>query len=74
VDVHVHRISNRLKWVHNTKNPEETRAELESWLPKEYWRPINKLLVGFGQTICTPVSPKCNRCKINNVCPSSSCK
>lgn len=29
--MHVHRISNRLKWVHNTKNPEETRAELESW-------------------------------------------
>jgi endonuclease-3 len=71
VDVHVHRISNRLKWVQNTKNPEQTRMELESWLPKEHWGPINKLLVGFGQTICTPLNTKCDICKINDLCPSA---
>ena len=35
VDVHVHRISNRLGWVRKkTKEPEQTRKDLESWLPR----------------------------------------
>ncbi|KAL8020670.1 putative endonuclease III-like protein [Plasmopara halstedii] len=79
VDTHVHRISNRLKWVQtwNTKNPksqdpEKTRAELEDWLPKEHWGTINPLLVGFGQTICLPRGPKCSECKIRGICPSAN--
>lgn len=36
VDVHVHRIANRLGWVSKpTSDPEKTRLELESWLPVE---------------------------------------
>lgn len=35
VDTHVHRISNRLKWLQKpTKTPEQTRLGLEDWLPK----------------------------------------
>jgi endonuclease-3 len=34
VDTHVHRISNRLGWV-QTSDPEATRINLESWLPRE---------------------------------------
>lgn len=71
VDVHVHRISNRLKWVKKTKNPEETRMGLESWLPKDRWSKINKLLVGFGQTICFPRNPNCKECLANDLCPSA---
>eukprot|EP01103_Thecamoeba_quadrilineata_P015687 TRINITY_DN5030_c0_g1_i1.p1 TRINITY_DN5030_c0_g1~~TRINITY_DN5030_c0_g1_i1.p1 ORF type:complete len:311 (+),score=53.95 TRINITY_DN5030_c0_g1_i1:57-989(+) len=74
VDVHVHRITQRLGWVnHDKKNPtpEDTRRALEKWLPKEYWRPINALLVGFGQTVCVPVGPKCKICLLNKICPSS---
>lgn len=33
VDVHVHRISNRLKWVKTTE-PDKTKDELEKFLPK----------------------------------------
>ncbi|KAI9144016.1 DNA glycosylase [Paraphysoderma sedebokerense] len=73
VDVHVHRISNRLKWV-KTKEPEETRKALESWLPKHLWTEINPMLVGFGQTVCLPVKPKCEGCPISNTCPSSTVK
>ncbi|KAK3186584.1 alpha,alpha-trehalase nth1 [Lecanicillium sp. MT-2017a] len=54
VDVHVHRITNMWGW-HKTKNPEETRSALESWLPKDRWREINGLLVGLGQAVCIPV-------------------
>jgi len=34
VDVHVHRLANRLGWC-KTKEPEGTRLTLQSWLPKE---------------------------------------
>ncbi|XP_062197730.1 endonuclease III homolog 1, chloroplastic-like isoform X2 [Phragmites australis] len=77
VDTHVHRISNRLGWVfregtkQKTTTPEQTRMSLEKWLPKDEWEPINPLLVGFGQTICTPLRPKCDLCGINNICPSA---
>lgn len=73
VDTHVHRIAARLGWVPKTgiKTPEDTRKALESWLPREYWRGINHLLVGFGQTICTPTRPKCDTCFNNPICPSA---
>ncbi|KAI8048851.1 DNA glycosylase [Syncephalis plumigaleata] len=71
VDTHVHRISNRLGWVH-TKQPEETRRILETFVPHKYWAAINPLLVGFGQTTCLPVSPLCSQCPVNELCPSSN--
>ncbi len=64
VDVHVHRLTNLWGWV-NTKTPEQTRAALESWLPKELWADINPLLVGFGQSICLPRGSKCNLCTLS---------
>ncbi|KAI9508452.1 DNA glycosylase [Russula earlei] len=74
VDVHVHRITNRLRW-HKppTKNPEETRLNLQSWLPTEFHKEINHLLVGFGQVICLPVRPRCDVCTLSEqkICPSA---
>ena len=63
VDVHVHRITNLWGW-HNTKTPEETRASLESWLPKDKWHEINKMLVGLGQTVCLPIGRRCGECDV----------
>ncbi|PKY05147.1 hypothetical protein P168DRAFT_268151 [Aspergillus campestris IBT 28561] len=63
VDVHVHRITNLWGW-HKTKNPEETRMALESWLPHDKWHEINKLLVGLGQTVCLPVGRRCGECDL----------
>ncbi|GAB6019256.1 Endonuclease III-like protein 1 [Chamberlinius hualienensis] len=71
VDTHVHRICNRLKWVKNTKTPEETRKKLEDWLPRDRWSQVNLLLVGFGQQICQPVKPKCISCLNYELCPSA---
>lgn len=71
VDVHVHRITNRLKWVQKeTKTPEDTRVALESWLPYELWEEVNHMLVGFGQTVCTAINPKCDSCRNASICPS----
>ncbi len=68
VDTHVHRIFNRFELV-KTKTPEETEFALMDIVPKKYWKEINYLMVGYGQTICRPVGPKCNFCKVGN-CPS----
>ena len=67
VDVHVHRISNRLGFV-RTKTPEETEMTLRKKLPQKYWMIFNDLLVTYGQNLCTPVSPRCSRCAIRVYC------
>ncbi|KAI0973961.1 DNA glycosylase [Xylaria arbuscula] len=66
VDVHVHRITNLWGWhgKAGSKNPEDTRAKLESWLPRDRWREINTLLVGLGQTVCLPVGRRCGDCEL----------
>ena len=67
VDVHVHRISNRLGLI-KTRNPLESEMALREILPKRYWKTWNRQLVSFGQTICRPVNPRCNACPIAQWC------
>lgn len=67
VDVHVHRISNRLGYV-KTKTNDETEFELRRILPLKYWETYNEYLVTFGQNICKPVSPFCSRCVLYDYC------
>ncbi|MFB5621991.1 MAG: endonuclease III domain-containing protein [Candidatus Nitrosomaritimum yanchengensis] len=67
VDIHVHRISNRLGLV-ETKVPEETEQELMKKIPKKYWIEINDTFVMYGQNICKPISPMCDVCKIKKSC------
>lgn len=67
VDVHVHRIFNRLGYV-KTKNPEETEFALRKKLPKKYWIDINTLIVTLGQNVCKPQKPMCDSCPILDYC------
>ena len=67
VDTHVHRIVNRWGYV-KTKNSEKTEMALREKLPLEFWIPINSLLVLFGQNICLPRRPRCDRCPIKKYC------
>lgn len=67
VDVHVHRIFNRIGYV-KTKTPEETEFALRAKLPQKYWININTLIVTHGQNVCKPQKPMCNICPINKYC------
>jgi endonuclease-3 len=67
VDIHVHRISNRAGWL-VSRTPEETEMTLREILPKKFWKPLNALLVLYGQKLCRPVSPFCSRCVIPGHC------
>ena len=67
VDIHVHRISNRLGFV-RTKSPDQTEVALRAKLPRRYWIGYNDLLVAFGQNVCRPLSPHCSRCPVARWC------
>ncbi|MEM1988680.1 MAG: endonuclease III [Candidatus Woesearchaeota archaeon] len=69
VDVHVHRISNRLGLV-NTKNPHETEKVLENITPKKYKKVLNLYFVALGQTICK-AKPQCEICRLSSLCEYS---
>jgi endonuclease-3 len=67
VDVHVHRISNRIGIV-STKKPEETEIVLEKSIDRKYWTAVNETFVVFGQNICLPIRPKCSLCQLKKIC------
>ncbi len=67
VDIHVHRISNRLGWI-KTKNEKESEFALMEIVPKDEWINVNRLLVGHGQTTCSPINPKCSECSVSKYC------
>ena len=67
VDTHVHRISNRLGWV-ETRDPAGTERELMRVLPRRTWIVVNELMVRWGQSVCTPLSPRCSGCPVAGAC------
>jgi len=67
IDVHCHRIPNRLGWI-RTKTPEQTEKALEKVLPKKFWNEFNGMFVQFGKEICQPISPWCSKCPVAKYC------
>jgi len=68
VDIHVHRISNRLGWV-RTKTPEQTEQALYERIAAQWWPYINLYLVTWGQNVCRPTGPRCGECDVRERCP-----
>jgi len=68
VDTHVHRIMNIWGYV-KTKTPFKTEMALRQKLPEKYWLRFNSILVAYGQAVCKPVRPHCDRCVIEKDCP-----
>jgi endonuclease-3 len=68
VDTHVHRIANRLGWVH-TRTPDQTERALYQAARRRWWPIINLYLVTWGQNVCRPVYPLCPQCVLADVCP-----
>lgn len=67
VDVHVHRMFNRLGLL-NTKNPDETEKQIREKVPQKYWIKMNEIMVAYGREICRPVSPFCSACSLAELC------
>lgn len=72
IDTHLQRIFGRWKWTsERAKTPTAVSKELRSWLPRELWKDINQVVVGFGQVVCS-FNPSCHLCLLKSTCPSSS--
>jgi endonuclease-3 len=67
VDIHVHRISNRLGLV-KTKTPEQTEQVLMSQVDRSLWTQVNDTFVMYGQNVCLPIRPHCSMCDLRKVC------
>lgn len=67
VDTHMHRIANRLGWVHTT-TPEGTERALERVMPEDCWAGSNRLFLQHGRALCTPGLPRCTACPVRQWC------
>jgi endonuclease III len=67
VDTHMHRIANRLGWVH-TRTPEQSEVALERVIPRDLWTGSNRLFLQHGRALCTPGVPKCSACPVRPWC------
>ena len=67
VDIHMHRITNRLGWVY-TKTPDQTEKALEQVMPRDCWAGSNRLFLQHGRAVCTPGVPACSICPVQDHC------
>lgn len=67
VDVHCHRIPNRIGLV-RTAREEETEEALMGLLPQDLWMEVNELFVRHGQATCKPRLPDCPACALQDLC------
>ena len=70
VDTHVSRLSQRLGLSPHT-DPIRIEQDLISLFPRDRWTMLSHLLISHGREICEARTPRCERCVVNHLCPSS---
>ncbi len=68
VDTHIIRITNRLGIANKNDEPIDIERKLKKIIPEESWIKSHHQLIHFGRYFCTARSPKCNECKLRNIC------
>ena len=68
VDTHVERVSKRLGLAKDSDNVRTVEEKLEKAFQKEVWARRHLQLVLFGRYHCKAVSPKCEECKLKDIC------
>jgi endonuclease-3 len=70
VDTHVRRLAQRLGLTRQ-EDPVKIERDLMRLVPREYWGVFPHLLIWHGRRVCDARRPACERCVINDLCPSS---
>jgi endonuclease III len=70
VDTHVRRLSQRLGLT-KEDDPVKIERDLQKLVPREYWGIFPHLLIWHGRRVCLARTPQCERCVLNDLCPSS---
>ena len=68
VDTHVFRVSKRLRITTLKDDVLKTEKKLKKYFNKEDWNRINSQFVLFGRYYCTSKNPKCDNCKLKDIC------
>jgi endonuclease-3 len=70
VDTHVRRLSQRLGLTRE-EDPVKIERDLQKLVPREYWGIFPHLLIWHGRRVCLARAPQCERCVVDDLCPSS---
>jgi endonuclease III len=70
VDTHVRRLSQRLGFTRQ-EDPVKIERDLRRLVPREDWARLPHLLIWHGRRVCLARRPRCQRCVVNDLCPSS---
>jgi endonuclease-3 len=70
VDTHVRRLSQRLGFT-KQGDPVKIERDLRRLVPREDWARFPHLLIWHGRRVCLARRPRCERCVVNDLCPSS---
>jgi endonuclease-3 len=70
VDTHVLRLSQRLGWT-DSKDPDQVEKDVEALVPADRRTRACHLLQFHGRRICHAKKPECERCPVNDLCPSA---
>ena len=70
VDTHVRRLSQRLGLT-KQEDPVKIERDLQKLVPREDWGRFPHLLIWHGRRVCIARAPQCDRCVVNDLCPSS---
>jgi endonuclease-3 len=70
VDTHVGRLAVRLGFTGET-DPVKVERALMPIVPREDWTMLSHLLIFHGRRVCEARVPKCERCVLADICPSS---
>jgi endonuclease III len=73
VDIHVHRMCNRLGAL-TSNTPDATEFALREHLPVAYWGKINWLMVLHGREVCKPIGARCDVCVVQPFCQQRDVK
>ena len=69
-DTHCIRLSNRLGFVRDEKDPVKVEKALRGLVPPEESSDFCHRLVLFGREHCTARAPRCTDCPLADICPS----
>ena len=68
VDTHVERVSKRLSLAKKEDSVLEVEKHLRRKFKKNTWNKRHLQLVLFGRYYCKAIKPKCDNCKLKEIC------
>ena len=71
VDTHVKRLAQRLGLT-MAANPDTIEQDLMALVSRNMWTLFSHLCIFHGRAICKARAPQCDRCPVQQICPSST--